>query len=356
MDASAGNCMVTFTGCQEDSVSPGRRWNAPVLRHKDSTLLLLCMVCAWEQYALTGVAVWRRCFMPFRRAICLLTLGMVASYVAGAQALGAGAAATPAPVFAAPQSVPTQTLSTTQLATSPGTSSTTEARDGHPASTPKPADLPLPPPSEQLGDTLSARGRYLLAIRTFEQLPSTAPVENKLGVACLHMLMFDRARASFEAAIKLNPKYPEAYNNMGTLLHSQGDLSRAEKMYKKALKLKPESPSTLKNLGTLYYAERKFKKGDAAYHEALRLDPGVLERTNGHDIQANAKGQSAGEVHYHMALSYAQAGSYPMALQYLRKAISEGFHDRNRLLHEKDFGDLRTQPIFLQLVDDLKKD
>ena len=212
------------------------------------------------------------------------------------------------------------------------------------------------PPSEVLADTLSARGRYLLAITTYEALPPTARIENKLGVACLHMLMFDRARTSFAAAVKLDPHYAEAYNNMGTLAHSQGDWHRAEKMYKKSLKLKPDSPSTLKNLGTLYYTEHKFKKGDAAYQQAIRLDPEALERAGNHDIPASAMKQSLGEMHYHLALTYAQAHSYPTALQYLRKAIAEGFHDRNRLLHEKDFGDLRTQPVFLQLADDLKKD
>lgn len=220
----------------------------------------------------------------------------------------------------------------------------------------QPAEKPLPPPSEALADTLSARGRYLLAIRTYEALPPNAVIDNKLAVACLHMLMFDRARTGFEAAIKLDPKYAEAYNNLGTLAHSQGDWPRAEKMYKKALKLKPESPSTLKNLGTLYYSEHKFKKGDQVYQRAIALDPDALERSSGHDIQTAAKAQSAGEVHYHMALTYAQARSFPLALQYLRKAIGEGFHDRNRLLHEKDFGDLRTSPVFLQIVDDLKKD
>ena len=50
------------------------------------------------------------------------------------------------------------------------------------------------------------------------------------------------------------------------------------------------------------------------------------------------------------------ASSDTLAIQYLRKAIGEGFHDRNRLLHEKQFADLRTQPIFLQMVDDLKKE
>ena len=218
-----------------------------------------------------------------------------------------------------------------------------------------PTEAPLPPPSEALADTLSARGRYLLAIRTYEALPPTAPIDNKLGVACEHMLMFDKARTSFEAAIKLDPKYAEAYNNLGTLAHSLGDWKRAEKMYRKSLKLKPDAPSTLKNLGTLLYAEQKFKKGDQAFHRAIQLDPQALERGTGRDIPATTKANSAGEMHYHMAMGYAQAGNHPLALQYLRKAIGEGFHDRNRLLHDTEFGDLRTQPVFLQMVDDLKK-
>lgn len=268
--------------------------------------------------------------MPFRR-LCVSLSAVLLSWCSVALAGQTMAAVTP--VTAAPH----------VTATAPVTS-------------PPSADPPLLPPSEQLADTLSARGRYLLAIRTYEALPPTAPVMNKLGVACLHMLMFDRARSEFEQAIRLDPRYAEAFNNLGTLAHSLGDWHRAEKMYKRALQLKPDAPSTLKNLGTLYYAEHKFKKGDQAYERALRQDPGVLEHSSGHDIPTMAKGQTVGEVHYHMALSYAQAGSYPMALTYLRKAISEGFHDRNRLLHEKQFADLRTQPTFLQLVDDLKKD
>ena len=211
------------------------------------------------------------------------------------------------------------------------------------------------PPTESLGDVLSARGRYLAAIHVYEKLPPTALIENKLGVAFEHMLMFDQARISFESAIRLDPHYAEAYNNLGTLAHTRGDLPRAEKMYKKALKLKPNAASALKNLGTLYYAQRKFKKGDKAYQQAVAIDPHALDHNPLHDVQAPAKAQSAGEMHYHMAMTYAQAGSRQLALDYLRQAIGEGFHDRNRLLHDKEFADLRTNEVFLQMVDDLKK-
>ncbi|SDF73167.1 tetratricopeptide repeat protein [Terriglobus roseus] len=222
--------------------------------------------------------------------------------------------------------------------------------------TDKPADTASTlPPTEGLADTLAVRGRYLAAIHVYEQLQPTAVILNKMGIACEHMFMWDRARASFEDSIKLNPKYAEAYNNLGTLSHSQGDLARAEKMYRKSLKLKPNDPNTMQNLGTLYYAKRNFRKGDAEYRKALAIDPGILERSANRGIPANSKVQSASEIHYHLAATYAQAGSQKMALDYLRKAILEGFRDRNRLMHDKEFADMRTSDAFLAMVEDMQK-
>jgi tetratricopeptide (TPR) repeat protein len=209
------------------------------------------------------------------------------------------------------------------------------------------------PPSEGLADSLTAHGRYLFAIRTYEALPPTAAIENKLGIACLHMMMYDKARVSFEAALKLNPKYAEAYNNLGTLAHSQGDWHRAEKMYQKSLKLNDRGANTWQNLGTLYYAEHKFKQGDKAYKQALAIDPNVLNSQK-RAIPAQSKASGVSEIHYHLAMTYAEAGRRELALQYLRQAITEGFHDRNRLLHDKEFADLRTTEGFLKMVDDLK--
>lgn len=226
------------------------------------------------------------------------------------------------------------------------------------ATAPKPsaADAYLTmPPSEVLADTLQVRGRYLAAMHVYEQLPPTAPILNKLGIACEHMIMWDRARTSFEAALKLNPKYAEAYNNLGTLAHGQGDLPRAEKMYRKSLKLQPDNANTLQNLGTLYYAEHKFKKGDVAYRKALEIDPAIMEKSANRGIPAASKAQGASEIHYHLAATYAHAGSSKMAIDYLRKAVLEGFHDRNRLMRDKEFAELRTSDAFLRIVEDMQQ-
>lgn len=213
-----------------------------------------------------------------------------------------------------------------------------------------------PAPSESLGDLESLRGHYLAAIRTFEAVePKTAPVWNKMGIACEHMRMLDRAKGSFEQAIKLDPNYADAYNNLGTLYHSEGDLNRAEKLYRKAIKLKPRSADSYQNLGTLYYSKRKFKKGAEAYKQAIAIDPGVVERSSMSGVTAQNSGKTNAEIHYHLACTMAEAGKQQLALEYLRRSILEGFHDRGRLLHEKEFADLRTTPVFLQMVEEMAK-
>ncbi|MEK6397422.1 MAG: hypothetical protein V4734_04990, partial [Terriglobus sp.] len=98
------------------------------------------------------------------------------------------------------------------------------------------------------------------------------------------------------------------------------------------------------------------KKGDGEYRKALALDPFILERSANRGIPANSKVTSASEIHYHLAGTYAQAGSHKLAMDYLRKAILEGFRDRNRLMHDKQFADLRTSNAFLTMVEDMQHD
>ncbi|GAA3750591.1 tetratricopeptide repeat protein [Terriglobus aquaticus] len=211
------------------------------------------------------------------------------------------------------------------------------------------------PPSMMLADSLVARGRYLAAIRVYSQLsPVSADVQNRMGVASERMLMFDQAQHCFEAALKLDPKMGDAWNNLGTVMHSRGDLGKAEKYYRKALKLKPTNADTFQNLGALYYSKRNYNKGDAMYRQAIRLDPEVMERTAQHGVQTAGTSKNQAEMHYHQACTFAQSGNPKLALEFLRRSIVEGFHDRNRLLHESSFADLRTSEPFLRMVDDLK--
>lgn len=211
------------------------------------------------------------------------------------------------------------------------------------------------PRTEAQGDSFLARGRYLAAIDAYEGVePKTAAIYNKLGIASEHMRLNDQARKSFRSALKLDPKSSEVYNNMGTLAHAEGDYKLAEKCYKKAIKLNPKSADAQKNLGTLYYARGKYGKGDRAYHQAQELDKTIFTRSAHAAIQASAENANRADMHYHLARSYAKAGSEQMALEYLRKAIDEGFKDKRRLLTDQEFATLWNKPAFMKLVEDLK--
>ena len=227
-----------------------------------------------------------------------------------------------------------------------------------PHTTVAPADAVSPenaPLTEAQGDSFLARGRYVAAIRCYAGAePKTASIYNKLGIASEHMRMNAQAKESFTKALAIDPKFAEVYNNLGTLAHTEGDFKGAEKLYKKAIKLNANGPDAEKNLGTLYYARGKYNKGDAAYRRAHELDKDIFARSAHAPIQASTESRNTADLHYHLAKTYAKAGSNQLALEYLRKAVGEGFHDRKRLLTEQEFAALWNRPDFMKLVEDLK--
>ena len=201
------------------------------------------------------------------------------------------------------------------------------------------------------GDLLAARKRYLDAIDAYRKGPQdSAVIANKIGVAYHHMFDVLDARKSYERAIKLNPKYAEAINNLGAIYHSEKNYKQAEKLYRKAIKLNPNSPLFYSNLGTAYFFEGNTKKGAEAYRQAFALDPEVFERGAGSKIEESSTVKDMAQVNSVLAKTYAQAGMNDLALNYLRKALGEGFNDRRRLMNDREFASVRETPEFLQLL------
>ena len=87
------------------------------------------------------------------------------------------------------------------------------------------------PPStaEQRADILMARKMYREAVEVYKEGPLDSPVIwNKIGIAYHQMLQIDEAKRNYEKAIKLNPKYSEAINNLGTIYYSKEELSPSD--------------------------------------------------------------------------------------------------------------------------------
>jgi tetratricopeptide (TPR) repeat protein len=215
------------------------------------------------------------------------------------------------------------------------------------------AQAPNPPLSvESRGDIFMARKMYREAIDVFREDQSKNPVIlNKIGIAYHQMQQLDNARKYYQQAIRLKPDYAEAINNLGTVYYAQRSFSRAIRYYRKALKYAPNSASIYSNLGTAYFARKKYKEAMETYQTALKLDPNVFENHGSYGVLLEERNvEERAKFHFNMAKLYAQAGRNELALQYLRKALEEGFKDKKKIAEDPDFQAMRDLPEFKELL------
>ncbi len=208
---------------------------------------------------------------------------------------------------------------------------------------------------EQRGDILMARKQYREAIDMFRQGSPKDPVLwNKEGIAYHQLTQLPSARKSYEQALKLKPDYVEALNNLGTIYYAQRSFRRAIGWYNKALKLAPDQPksaSIYMNLGTAQFARKKYEEATTAYQMALKIDPDVFEHHSSFGVMLEEHSvQDRAKYHYYVAKLYAKGGRTELALQYLRKALEEGFKERDKLSKDPEFAGMRDLPEFKQLL------
>jgi tetratricopeptide (TPR) repeat protein len=214
--------------------------------------------------------------------------------------------------------------------------------------------LPLTP--EAHGDLYMARKMYREAIDTYrtglQAKPGDAAVIwDKIGIAYHQIGDLNGARKSYERAIKIDKKYADAINNVGTVFYAEKKYGSAISRYQRALRYAPDSASIYSNLGTAWYARGKFDLMAQAYSKALQLDPEVFEKNGSVGTRMMDRGVTdKARYHYEMARLYAGAGKNELALQYLRKALEEGFKEKDRLQQAKEFTALRETQEFKDLM------
>jgi tetratricopeptide (TPR) repeat protein len=215
------------------------------------------------------------------------------------------------------------------------------------------AEAPKTPLSfETRGDIFMARKMYREAIDVFrEDKSKNAVIANKIGIAYHQMQQLDNARKSYEQAVRLKPDYAEAINNIGTVYYARKSFGRAIRYYQRALKYAPNSASIYSNLGTAYFARKKYKEAMETYQTALKLDPNVFENHGSYGVLLEERNvEERAKFHFHLAKLYAQTGRNELALQYLRKALEEGFKEKKKIEEDPDFQAMRDLPEFKELL------
>ncbi len=79
-----------------------------------------------------------------------------------------------------------------------------------------------------------------------------AEIYYDLGVSHLQNQRFREAMAQFETALNEYPEYARAHAALALIYHSMGDLARAEASYKKAIEYDPKFTDAYNNLGSVY--------------------------------------------------------------------------------------------------------
>ena len=208
---------------------------------------------------------------------------------------------------------------------------------------------------EKQGDELRGQKEYLDAVDYYKaaqaKAPESAAVANKMGICELMLQRYKEAGKEFEQAIKKDRKLAEAYNNLGVVDYERRKYGAAIKQYKKALEIEPGSASFHSNLGAAYFARKEFEHASQSYAEAVRLDPEIFEHTSHTGIAAQmASPEDRAHYDYVIAKLYAKMGDRDRSLQYLRKAMEDGYKGVNEAYTDPEFAELRKDARFADLM------
>jgi len=213
----------------------------------------------------------------------------------------------------------------------------------------QPASPDLTP--EVRGDLAMAHQQYLEAINDYSQAPAkSAVIWNKMGMAYHHLFAVDEARRDYLRALQLRPDYPEALNNLGAIYYAKKNYGKALKYYQRALRYDPKSAPIYSNLGTAYFARGKVNEGIQAYRNAFAIDPHFFESGSALLVNESLPAHERAEQDYCLAKLFAQSGKNEQAIEYLRKALNEGFTNRKKILEDQTLASLRATPEFSQLM------
>ena len=123
----------------------------------------------------------------------------------------------------------------------------------------------------------------------------------------------DRAIADLSEAIRLDPKYAEAYYLRGVSYRNKGDLARAISDYSEAIRLDPKLAAAYNNRGNAYKDKGDFDRAIADFNEAIRLAPEV-EAAHPETIIRRL-------AHYNRGGAYGNKGDFDRAIADFSEAI-----------------------------------
>ena len=105
-------------------------------------------------------------------------------------------------------------------------------------------------------------------------------IYNLGGVINASLKNFKDAIDCFSKALKINPNYAEANNNMGALLKTIGRTRDSVAYFEKAIKIKPDFANAYNNLGASFNLMGKWELAVKNYDKCLKINPNEKDSFN----------------------------------------------------------------------------
>ena len=103
--------------------------------------------------------------------------------------------------------------------------------------------------------------------------PYSPQNHNNLGDVYYKRGDYDRAILEFQTAIKLNPRYGDAFHNLANVYLLTGKQDLAIENYQKAISINPKIWETHQNLAHIYFSQKKYEFALDSLNKAIELNP-----------------------------------------------------------------------------------
>jgi tetratricopeptide (TPR) repeat protein len=103
--------------------------------------------------------------------------------------------------------------------------------------------------------------------------PAYLPARQNLALLFIRLGRLDEAEKEYRAALTVDPSFVEGHHNLAYVLASRGRLDEAIAEYREALKLKPDFAAGYANLGDALLRQGKTGEAIANFKRALEIDP-----------------------------------------------------------------------------------
>lgn len=260
-----------------------------------------------------------------------------------------------------------------------------------------------------LANTYSEMNQIEKALYYYGEFQKYSPDDlnllNNMGKTLVKGGKTDEAEKYLQRAIALYPEDGAAYNTMGAIMAGRKHFSKAAEYYRKALAAdpasdvagknfnlmleygkkqdamlqtilaqidsEPENPILFYQLGNFYQAVGSRKEAEKAYRKAIALQPGFMEAMhrlavvladNGDPDAAivefeklEARQPDNPKIAYNISCLYSRKNDREKALQWMEKALQNGYDNWKQLKSDPDLKNIRQDKRFLLLMESIQK-